>query len=131
MAEDFAMVPGAMSAMTAAQQAASAGITSAFSLITPAQLASFSTALGPIGAANMIPAFCEATGNNVTSGMLTAVNHGMLGVSTEAAQAGYTKIDQAVGGGGSSHGGQPSGQPGGQFTGRDGAPADDAPSVDA
>lgn len=96
MAEDFKSVPGVMSAMTAAQQAASTAITSAFAVITPAQLASFSSALGPIGVANMIPAFFEATGNNVTSGMLTAVNHGMLGVSTEAAQALYTNVDSAA-----------------------------------
>lgn len=129
MAEDFAMVPGVMSAMTGAQQAASAAITSAFSLITPAQLASFSTALGPIGVANMIPAFYEATGNNVTSGMLTAVNHGMLGVSTEAAQASYTKVDDASGGGGSH--GQAGNSQGGGFAPDNGAAGDDpAPSVE-
>lgn len=125
MAEDFKSVPGVMSAMTAAQQGASAAITSAFSAVTPAQLASFSSALGPIGVANMIPAFYEATGNNVTSGMLTAVNHGMLGASTEAAQSMYQNVDGGAGAVGNAAGGAPGG---GFAPGNDAAPA---PSTDA
>lgn len=97
MSESFGMIPGFMSAITAAQQGASAGITGAFALVTPAELASISTALGPIAVANMIPAFYEATGNNVTSGMLTAVNHGMLGASTHMAQASYLHVDEGPG----------------------------------
>lgn len=93
MTQSFGMVPEVMAAMTAAQQAASAGITSAFSVVTPAQLSGFATALGPIAVTNMIPAFFEATGNNVTAGMGTAMNHAMLGVSTAAAQASYTMVD--------------------------------------
>lgn len=132
MSQDLTVVPGFMSSMTAMQQGASTAITSAFSVVTPAALSSFSSAVGPIGVANMIPAFYEATGNNVTSGMLTAVNHGMLGVSTEVAQSGYTKLDDAPGaGGGRGEGGRPGGQPGTEYRGEQGQQTDhDAPSVD-
>ncbi|WP_242657368.1 hypothetical protein [Mycobacterium talmoniae] len=84
-----------MSAMTAAQQGVFSAITGAFSVITPAQLSGFATAVGPIGVANMIPAFFEATSNNVTSGMLSAVNNSLLGAGTQAAQSAFVKLDEA------------------------------------
>ncbi|MEZ0363572.1 hypothetical protein ACAG26_07680 [Mycobacterium sp. pUA109] len=84
-----------MSAMTAAQQGVFSAITGAFSAITPTQLSGFATAVGPIGVANMIPAFFEATSNNVTSGMLSAVNNSLLGAGTQAAQSAFVKLDEA------------------------------------
>lgn len=98
--EDFAAEPAYMSAMQFAQDGAFTAITSAFSIITPTQLSSFASAIGPLGVMNVIPAFFESTGNNVTSGLATGVNHALLGVSTEAAQAGYVKVDDAQGPGG-------------------------------
>lgn len=93
--EDFAAQPAYMSAMQLAQDGAFTAITTAFSIITPGQLSSFATAIGPLGVMNVIPAFFESTGNNVTSGLATGVNHALLGASTEVAQAGYVKVDGA------------------------------------
>lgn len=97
--EDFAAQPAYMSAMQMAQDGAFTGITTAFSVITPAQLSSFATAIGPLGVVNVIPAFFASTGNNVASGLATGVNHALLGASTEVAQAGYVKVDEATGSG--------------------------------
>ena len=93
--EDFAAQPAYMSAMQLAQDGAFTAITTAFSVITPGQLSRFATAIGPLGVMNVIPAYFAATGNNVTSGLATGVNHALLGVSTEVAQAGYIKVDEA------------------------------------
>jgi hypothetical protein len=89
----FAMEPEFMQGLTAAQQAASTAITSAFSAVTPAQLSSFSMALGPIAVANMIPAMYESTANNVMSGMMTATNHALLGTATHISQAAVVAAD--------------------------------------
>jgi hypothetical protein len=94
---DFEMQPEFMQGVTAAQEAASSGITSAFSAATPAQLSSFATALGPLAVGNMIPAMFESTGNNVMQGMLTALNHSLLGTATHISQAAYTAADSATG----------------------------------
>lgn len=93
MTQSFGMIPEAMAAVNLLQQGAATGITTALSTVTSAELASFASALGPIAVTNMIPAYFEATGNNVTSGMGTAMNHALLGVSTEVAQATYTMVD--------------------------------------
>ena len=61
-------------------------------MITPAQLSSFATAIGPLGVVNVIPAFFASTGNNVASGLATGVNHALLGASTEVAQAAKTRL---------------------------------------
>ncbi|OBJ52949.1 hypothetical protein [Mycobacterium sp. 1423905.2] len=92
----FEMQPEFMQGLTAAQEAASTAITSAFSMVTPAQLSSFSMALGPIAVANMIPAMYESTANNVASGMLTAANHALLGGATHISQAAYIAADSAT-----------------------------------
>ena len=89
----FAMQPEFMAELIDEQQGASSLITTAFSAVTPAQMSTFSMALGPIAAANMIPAMYESTANNVTSGMLTAAKHGMLGVATHVSEAGHAAAD--------------------------------------
>lgn len=94
--ESFEMLPAFMALVTGEQQAAFSAITSAYGTVTPAQLGMFATAMGPLGVANYTPAFFEATFNNVTSGLLTAINHSLLGVSTAAAQAGYVAVDSAT-----------------------------------
>ncbi|ORA11878.1 hypothetical protein [Mycobacterium asiaticum] len=93
----FAMQPDFMQGLVAAQEAACTAITSAFSTVTPAQLSSFSMALGPIAAANMIPAMYESTANNVMSGMLTATNHALLGVATHVSDAAHAAADAVTG----------------------------------
>lgn len=95
MGSNFAAQPGFMSGVTAAQTAASGLITSAFATISPAQMASFATAMGPLAVPNMIPAFFEAVSNNATGGVMTAATHGMLGAGTQASQAAYTNVDQS------------------------------------
>lgn len=97
MTEDFESQPEYMAAMQFAQDGVFTAITSAYSLITPAQLKSFAIAIGPLGVPNVIPAFFSSTGSNVTSGLATGVNHALLGASTGAAQAGYIKVDEAAG----------------------------------
>ena len=92
----FEMQPEFMESLTDAQEAAGAAITTAFSAVTPAQMSSFSMALGPIAAANMIPAMFESTANNVASGMLTAAKHGMLGAATHIVGATHTAVDAAT-----------------------------------
>lgn len=92
----FEMQPEFMEGLKAAQEAASTAITSAFSVVTPAQMSSFSMALGPIAVANMIPAMYETTANNVTSGMLTAAKHGMLGAATHIVDATHAAVDAAT-----------------------------------
>lgn len=91
----FEMQPEFMEALTDAQEAAGTAITTAFGAVTPAQLSSFATALGPIAAANMIPAMFESTANNVASGMMTAAKHGMLGTATHIVGATHTAVDAA------------------------------------
>ncbi|SHZ31266.1 Uncharacterised protein [Mycobacteroides abscessus subsp. bolletii] len=49
--------------------------------------------------ANVIPAFFASTSSNVTGGLGTALNHALLGTSTEVAQAGYVKVDEGLGSG--------------------------------
>ena len=89
----FAMQREFMQRLVEAQQAASTAITTAFSAVTPAQLSSFSAAMGPIAVANMIPAMYESTANNVMSGMLTATNHALLGVATHVSDAAQAAAD--------------------------------------
>ncbi|MFA4080862.1 hypothetical protein [Mycobacteroides salmoniphilum] len=99
MTEDFEAQPAYMSAMQLAQEGVSTAITTAFSVVTPGALSGFASAIGPLGVANVIPAFFASTGSNVTSGLGTAVNHALLGTSTEVAQAGYVKVDEGSGSG--------------------------------
>ncbi|BDB43694.1 MULTISPECIES: hypothetical protein [Mycobacterium] len=89
----FSMQPEFMEGLIDAQDGASATISSAFGAVTPAVLASFSVALGPIAVANMIPAMYESTGNNVMSGMMTAANHAALGAATHISQGAYVATD--------------------------------------
>lgn len=123
----FGMQPEVMPVITAAQQGASALITSAYSAVTPTELAGFATALGPIAAGNMTPAFFEATGNNVTTGMLTAANHAIQGAATDTAASTYTNVDQDFdfGGHGRSGDGLPAGQDAGPGDGGDAPSGDD------
>ena len=97
LTEDFESQPEYMTAIQLAQDGVFTAITSAYSFITPAQLGNFAAAIGPLGVANVIPAFFTSTSSNVTSGLATGVNHALLGASTGAAQAGYVKVDEAAG----------------------------------
>lgn len=96
MPTPFEMQPEFMAVLTDAQQAASAAITTAFGAVTPAQMSSFSMALGPIAVANMIPAMFESTANNVASGMMTAAKHGLLGAATHISHAAQSNVDGTV-----------------------------------
>lgn len=93
--ESLGVVPGFMQALTAAQQGAASLISGAYSLVTPAELSSFATALGPLAAGNMIPSMFETTATNVASGMVTAGHHVGLGAATTAAQTSFTTADEA------------------------------------
>ena len=88
MSEDFEAQPAYMSAMQFAQEGVSTAITTAFSVVTPGALSGFASAIGPLGVANVIPAFFASTSN-----------HALLGTSTEVAQAGYVKVDEGAGSG--------------------------------
>ena len=94
--QNLSVQPEVMEQINDAQEAASTGITTAISAVTPTVLSSFSMALGPIAAANMIPAMYESTANNVMTGMMTAANHAALGVATHMSQAAYTAADTAT-----------------------------------
>ena len=93
---NFGLSPGFMQGLTAAQQGAASMISGAYSLVTPAELSTFATALGPLAAGNMIPQMFETTATNVTSGLLTAGHHIGLGAATTAVQAAHTAVDEAV-----------------------------------
>jgi len=89
----FGMVPGFLSAVKAAHTAAGAAVETGYGSVTGPTLASIFAAYGPLGVTNVIPALAEGAGNNVTSGLLTALNHTLTGVSTEVAQATYLAVD--------------------------------------
>ncbi|QLL05993.1 hypothetical protein [Mycobacterium vicinigordonae] len=93
----FEMQPDFMQGLTTAQETAGTMITTAMSTITSAQMSSFSMALGPIAAANMIPAMYESAANNLASGMSTAAKHGLLGVATHISNATHAAADAAGG----------------------------------
>lgn len=93
---EFELQQGFVEKLIDAQEAASTAITTAFSAVTPVQTSSFAMALGPIAAANMIPAMFESTANNVASGMSTAAKHGMLGAATHIVGASHAELDTAT-----------------------------------
>lgn len=86
-----------MQGLTTSQETADTVISTALSTVTSTQLSSFSMALGPIAAANMIPAMFESAANNVASGMTTAAKHGLLGVATHITDAQHAAVDAADG----------------------------------
>ena len=93
MTSSLGLSPAALALQAAVQSGSAEAITAALSVITESELSSFCTALGPIAVANMIPAFIEATGSNMTGGLGTAMNHLLLAASTTAANATYAVTD--------------------------------------
>lgn len=96
MSTPFEMQPEFMEALTDAHEAASAGITGALTVVTPAQMSLFSMSLGAIAVGNMIPVMYETTGNNVASAAMTAAKYGAMSAATHSVDAIHTAVDGAV-----------------------------------
>ena len=92
MSEEFVAVPTSMEAFSAANQAASAVITSAGSADSAAMLNAAAAALGPIGAL-YLAAYGPAQANNLAGTLLVGGVHAGIGAATDASQSAIVSFD--------------------------------------
>ncbi|WP_101949777.1 hypothetical protein [Mycobacterium sp. 3519A] len=94
MGELFAAVPPGMEAFSAANEAASAAITTAGSADSAAMLQAAAAALGPIGA-TFLMAYGPAQSNNLAGTLLVGGVHAGVSAATDASQSAIVASDSA------------------------------------
>jgi hypothetical protein len=94
MGELFAAVPPGMEAFSAANEAASAAITTAGSADSAAMLNAAAAALGPIGATYLM-AYGPAQSHNLAGTLLVGGVHAGVSAATDASQSAITAADSA------------------------------------
>jgi hypothetical protein len=92
MGEVFAVVPTGMAEFSAANEAASAAITTAGSADSAAMLNAAAAALGPIGATYLM-AYGPAQSNNLAGTLLVGGVHAGIGATTDAAKSAIVATD--------------------------------------
>jgi hypothetical protein len=94
MGDVFAAVPPGMAAFSAANEAASAAITTVGSADSAAMLNTAAAALGPIGATYLM-AYGPAQSNNLAGTLLVGGVHAGIGAATDASQSAIVATDSA------------------------------------
>lgn len=92
MTDVFAAVPPGMKAFSAANEAASAAITTAGSADSAAMLNTAATAIGPIGA-TYLSAYGPAQSNNLAGTLLVGGVHAGVSAATDASQSAIVASD--------------------------------------
>jgi len=88
----FSVVPPALEAFSAANAAAAQAVAEAGAADHAANLASATTALGPIGA-EYLAAYAPAQAANFTATLAVAQLHAAIGMATESAKAAFVATD--------------------------------------
>jgi hypothetical protein len=92
MSDDFLAVPAGMETFSAANEAASAVITTAGSADSAAMLNAAAAALGPIGAL-YLAAYGPSQANNLAGTMLVGGVHAGIGAATDASKSAIVAAD--------------------------------------